>query len=932
MGLLHPQLLLLALPAALLWARTRGRDPGPAVLRALVLLLLVLAAAAPYLRTGEDGRDLVVVVDRSRSMPAGAEARVQEILAQAEEARNSGDRVAVVGFGARVGIERPPEAGASLTQFQRAIDPDGSDVGAALEAALGLVSEGRPASILLVSDGEANGRDPLDAARAAFARGVRIDTIPIVRESVRDVAVERLDLPEEVGVLEPFQFHAWVRSEAELEVEFVLERDGETLARGRHTLQPGATPLAFRDVLTRPGTASYRLRILGTGDDRPENDTGVAALRVTGQRSVLLVNEDGGEDALSHALRAAAIPLEVVAPEGGRLTRLALTGVRAVVLENVAAERIGSAGMNALREFVLQRGGGLLMTGGRASFGLGGYHLSPLDECLPVSMEMRQEARKIGVALAIALDRSGSMGVEVRPGVPKMDLANLGTCAAIELLSPIDSIGVLAVDSVSHTVQELVPVEDIAALTARVRTIESGGGGIFCYSALLAAGKLLEGATQHNRHIVLFADANDSEEQERCPELIARLREMGVTLSVVALGTESDSDAAFLREIAALGGGECHFTHEPEDLPRLFAQDTLNVARATFVEEPVACTALPDLFGLGDALAGGAAFPDLGGHNVVWLREDATCGVVTEGEFRVPAFAFTQAGLGRSAAFAGQIGGTFGADLVAWEGFASFFVTTVRWLAGQEEPDELFASAWRLGREASFRVEVDPRAPVPPDTTGLEVHLGHADGTTEVLPLERVGEYSYEARTTLAREGVALGAVRLADGRSLGLPPLVLPYSPEFEVSDPTRGEALMRDIARTSGGESMPPLGTLFRGDRRARVWRVVTRECALLALLVLLLEITLRRLQLWGSVAALAARVRARSAMGRTSVGRSATPMPTSPPSAPVAAPGSEPGRPSIAREEAGTRPPPAAKPAATMDDALRTAQRAARRRLDR
>src|SRR6185503_11662551 len=138
------------------------------------------------------------------------------------------------------------------------------------------------------------------------------------------------------------------------------------------------------------------------------------------------------------------------------------------------------------------------------------------------------------------------------------------------------------------------------------------------------------------------------------------------------LGNESDSDAAFLKRIAELGAGQCYFTTDPAELPRLFAQDTLTIARATFVDEPVTCTMLPDLFGLGDALGSTRGFPALGGYNVTWLRGEATCGVVTESEFRSPAFAFAQVGLGRSAAFTGQIGGEFGGALVAWDGFASF--------------------------------------------------------------------------------------------------------------------------------------------------------------------------------------------------------------------------------------------------------------------
>ena len=93
-------------------------------------------------------------------------------------------------------------------------------------------------------------------------------------------------------------------------------------------------------------------------------------------------------------------------------------------------------GGGALADFVTERGGGLLVTGGRASFGLGGYYKSSVEDCLPVTMELRQEHRKLGMALAISLDRSGSMQVRVPEGMRKMDLADLGTCAAVELLSP----------------------------------------------------------------------------------------------------------------------------------------------------------------------------------------------------------------------------------------------------------------------------------------------------------------------------------------------------------------------------------------------------------------------------------------------------------------------------------------------------------------
>ena len=123
--------------------------------------------------------------------------------------------------------------------------------------------------------------------------------------------------------------------------------------------------------------------------------------------------------------------------------------------------------MERLTQFVEDLGGGLLLTGGQRSFGTGGYYQSALDEVLPVSMEMREEHRKTRIAIAVALDRSGSMSVPVPGGKTKMDLANLGTIEVIRLLSPGDSIAVIAVDSSPHVFQPLVAIEDQEAITAR---------------------------------------------------------------------------------------------------------------------------------------------------------------------------------------------------------------------------------------------------------------------------------------------------------------------------------------------------------------------------------------------------------------------------------------------------------------------------------
>ena len=110
---------------------------------------------------------------------------------------------------------------------------------------------------------------------------------------------------------------------------------------------------------------------------------------------------------------------------------------------------------------------GLMITGGRQSFAVGGYYKSALESILPVSLEQRREVRKSSMALMVALDRSGSMAMPIGK-LTKMDLANQATLEAFRQLQERDEFGLLAVDSTAHSV---LPLQAVAvSARARART------------------------------------------------------------------------------------------------------------------------------------------------------------------------------------------------------------------------------------------------------------------------------------------------------------------------------------------------------------------------------------------------------------------------------------------------------------------------------
>lgn len=67
-------------------------------------------------------------------------------------------------------------------------------------------------------------------------------------------------------------------------------------------------------------------------------------------------------------------------------TREELFGYAGIILGSVEASFFSQDQLNMLRDFVSQRGGGLLTLGGRASYGEGGYRDTPLAEILPLSL------------------------------------------------------------------------------------------------------------------------------------------------------------------------------------------------------------------------------------------------------------------------------------------------------------------------------------------------------------------------------------------------------------------------------------------------------------------------------------------------------------------------------------------------------------------
>lgn len=851
----YPELLLLGVPLWYCYARW-GRAKGvTGWIRLLVAGLLLLALSGPSIRSAGEGVDVVVVVDRSISMPPGSGPRHTELIAALEEARGTGDRLGIVTFGVQSHVERPLSNSARLQQFVQVVEPDGSDLSQAVASALSLTDVNRPTRLLLLTDGENNGRDISPLIQQAVDLKIPVDHRLFERLVAKDAAVEMVELPTTVLPGEPFQFSVYVQSDEYRDAVVEIFREDTSIARKTARLKPGRNRLVFRDRQLADGLIRYTAKMILSDDAFTENNTASGVVLVQPEPRLLVLNIDGHDDNLVRAIRAGDIQVDVHAAASHPLTAESLDRYRAVVLEDVRATSLGRIRMESLARFVDELGGGLMMTGGRNSFGVGGYYNSPIDPLLPVSMELRDEDRADHMANVIVLDRSGSMKAPVGNGQTKMDLANLGTAASVRLLAPGDSVAVIAVDTAPEVIVPLSQVDNAERMANRASNIESQAGGIYVYEALVAAQKELRNASQSTKHILLFSDASDSENPGDYRRLLETFKTEGITVSVIGLGTPKDPDARLLQDIAARGEGTIMFTNDARELPRLFTEDTMNAAQSSFVTadprtQPGGIPGQPvstiQLIGNLDF----ESFPSAGGYNLSYLRPDAMLGVVSNDKYNAPWSAFRFRETGRTVALTLEVDGEHTGQFGRWDEYANFLVTHARWLLSGEDSEGVFVDIDQNGQNAKIRIEFadarrDELSEYPPV---LKVIPPNSNDEVIIPDLTWTGAQSLEANVRLDRAGTWRTLIKTSDKQFARGPAVTLPYSPEYMPRNGLpSGREFLTDVSGRTDGKPRADVTQVFRDPPRAVQRISLVFALAIAALVLHVLEIAGRRLDLW-------------------------------------------------------------------------------------
>jgi Ca-activated chloride channel family protein len=839
--LLVPAVLLVALDLARGWG-SRGQRVRGALVRLLVLATLAVALTDPRWERRRPSAHVIFVVDRSASM---SEAGVAAALARAKEL------AATLGPDVRTGLvlsDGSPSVAVmpgqpwSVSEVPRGDKVESTDLGAALDLARALVPAGDSGQIVLLSDGRPTAGERRTTALAPRLGGLPVHTIAIQPERT-DAAVTAVSL-DDSNVRPGATTGGSVELDggaAPFRGELLVRVDGELVHAQEVELEAGASkkvPFTASIPLGTPeGELQVEAELVPEGASDPVG-AGSAPLAVGDKPRVLLLTaEPKDAELLATALRAEAMQIDVRTLDGKDFPKQIDKETDLVIIVNAPAGSASSQrGMS--EELLLSiakwvdEGGGLIVTGGPRAFDLGGYQGSPIERVLPIRLDPVDPLTEPAATIVAVLDQSGSMGAHVSGGKTKMELADEAVFASIQMLRPFDYVGLTTVTTQADWDVPVQPVSDALDLEKKILSIRSEGGGIYVYTGLEAAYAALADAPTPLKHVLLFSDCADSEEKvsysngKDAQDLAAEKLKAGVTLSVVGIGEEMDPDTAWLKELAANGGGKFYLTNDATKLRALFVQETERLVDTSVQEVKFKARVgakHPMIAGIDYTKA-----PELDAYQRLQPRK--TSEVVLLAPDTDPLLVTWRYGLGHVVVWSSDVGVRWAKGWASWDGFNKQWTQVAR-----------HSLRSRAGGSTAVEVDFSGGAPIArlvrrdagglslPDRARMRLKTS---GEPQELSLRAREPGLYEAKLDPSLSGVQELEVVDAEGKVVHIERFVVP--PPEERRHRTPDLLWLQDLAQRTGGtfdvKAVTPTLSAASTPEHLRLWPYAVLFAALL------------------------------------------------------------------------------------------------------
>jgi Ca-activated chloride channel homolog len=785
---------------------TKGRGNVALIVRLILTSVLVCVLALPRSVTTSDVVSVIYNVDVSDSVNDAKEA-VYSIVAATAAIKPPKDEAGLVIFGRTPAVEYPPRESFPFEKYTNSqVAEDATNLQQSLSLSAAMLPEENRGRVVLISDGTETIGELKHAITELQARDIQVDVMPIDVGSVKDeVYVERLDLPRFVKLGETYEAATVLTSLKDGTGTLVLMQNDEELQRMPVEFKAGKNRFAVPIKVDVPGYYEYetRIEVPSNRDYRSENNAVRNYLYIDGPGKVLIVHARGANPKewqyVQQALLEGEREVEVVNANNLPQDPLSLMPYDAVIFANVPADELTALQVQAVHDAVRNLGIGFIMLGGPNSFGPGGYQNSPIEDCLPVSMEISKKKILPKGALVIILHTC-----EFAQG---NSWAKRITKEAIKVLSAEDEVGAIGYGSKGeHWIFELTPAKDYDLVIPKINGAEIGDMPEFTSTMEMGLKGLLK-SDAASRHMIIISDGDPPMPP---PATLQKFRDSQTSISTVAVFPHGPRDAQILNAIASQTGGRFYFPSDPAELPSIFIKEAKTLRRSQIQKR----TFTPRLLNDDPILRDISSVPPLHGYVLTSEKEDARATVLLsappkEGDLVAddsdvdPVLAVWRYGLGATAAFTSDLTDDWGKDWVKWEQFQQLVTQMTTKVSRKKRDQYLRVYTYVNGNEGVVVVEDFHPEEMLLD---MSVNVSAANGFRHTATVRQIAPRRYQ--TTIPLQGKARYQVQVTgsgtDRTEVAYGGFIVSYSPEY-----LRFQAnpiALREIAEQTGGMELDP------------------------------------------------------------------------------------------------------------------------------
>ncbi|MFH1422761.1 MAG: VWA domain-containing protein, partial [Planctomycetota bacterium] len=479
------------------------------IIRLSLAGLFIMVMAEPRAIRKSDALSVVYTLDVSDSIGEKAADDALAYIIKTVSEKPEKDEAGLVVFGQDAAVELPPRISFPFEIINSRIAKDGTNIERGLSLAAAVLPEENNGKIVLITDGaqtEGISETILDDLKA---RGITVEVLPIQYEFEDEVWLEKLEMPNLIKAEQTYEAVVILSSLKDGNGKLTLRENGEIIYEGNVDFVSGKNRYVLPLYLRKPGFYEYeaRIEVAKEKDGWQNNNIALNHIYVKGEGSILVVTSPNGKqedwNTIVKALKERKYLVETISAFQLPNNAMSLMPYNCIILPNVPSDAFDAIQLSTLRDSVYNQGIGLLMVGGKDSFGPGGYHRTPVEEALPVTMDISHKKVMPKGALVIILHTCEfSEGNTWGKRIAK---------EAIRVLGAKDEVGILLYDFTGGEkwLFQLTPAEKYDYLCTLINNAQIGDMPSFSNTMKMGL-DALKASDAAMKHMIIISDGDPS--------------------------------------------------------------------------------------------------------------------------------------------------------------------------------------------------------------------------------------------------------------------------------------------------------------------------------------------------------------------------------------------------------------------------------------